>query len=258
MRLKDKVAVITGGGKGLGREIALAYAREGARIVVTGREVAPLEETCQRIAAESGGEAIALPADVCHEQSMIELARLTYERYAQVDLVVCNSGIGGPTKKLWEISLDEWEDTLATNLTGVFLTCKAFLPGMIERGAGGHVILIGSGVGRVALPGRTPYAGSKTGLLGLMRVLAKEVGEHRICVNMISPGSIDGERLQTTIRRQAEIRGLSYEAARTSAASQSVFGRFIQPQEVAQIAVFLASADSMTAVDINASAGQIW
>jgi NAD(P)-dependent dehydrogenase (short-subunit alcohol dehydrogenase family) len=206
MKLKDKVAVITGGGKGLGREIAYTYAKEGANVVVAGRDASALEETCQHISA-SGGIALSIPTDVRDEHSTQEFARQAYERFGKIDVLVCNSGVGGPTKNLWEITREEWEDTIATNLTGVFLSCKAFLPGMIKRGAGGHIIFIGSGVGRVALQGRTPYAASKMGLIGLMRILAKEVGPYRICVNMISPGSIDGERLNTTIRRQAEMKG---------------------------------------------------
>ncbi len=257
MQLQNKVAVITGGGKGLGRAIAAAYAQEGASVVVAGRDAVALEETTKHIIA-AGGIAFPIPADVRDEQSMQELARLTHEHFGKVDVLVCNSGIGGPTKNLWEIPREEWEDTLATDLTGVFLSCKAFLPGMIEHGTGGHILLIGSGVGRVALPGRAPYAASKMGLIGLMRILAKEVGPHHICVNMISPGSIESERLNTTIRRQAELRHMPFEDMRKSATSQSVFGRFITAEEVAEAAVFLASSGFLTAVDINASAGQIW
>ena len=130
MLLQGKIAVITGSGRGIGREIALAYAREGAKLVLAARSVPELEETRNAITA-MGGEASVVPTDIRNEQSVAALAQQTLEHFSRVDILVNNSGIAGPTAPLWEIAPAEWEETFAVNVTGTFLCCRAFLPSMI-------------------------------------------------------------------------------------------------------------------------------
>ena len=188
MELQDKIAVITGGGRGIGRAIALAYAREGANLVLASRSQEALEET-QSMVEDLGRMALVVPTDIRKEDSVRNLAEQALGHFGRVDILVNNSGIAGPTKPLWEITLAEWEDTFAVNVTGAYLCCRAFLPGMIE-GHSGSIIMIASMTGKRPLYGRTPYAGGKLALVGIARTLAWEVGSHGIRVNVISPGEI--------------------------------------------------------------------
>lgn len=257
MELHDKVAVITGGGRGIGRAIALAYAREGADLVLAARSVEALNET--RATVESlGRKALVVPTDVRHEAGVRNLAEQALGRFGRVDVLVNNSGIGGPTAPLWEIAPEEWEETFAVNVTGVYLCCRAFLPAMLERRSG-CIIIIGSMTGKRPLFGRTPYAASKMALVGLARTLAWEVGAQGIRVNVISPGGVEGERIEWVIRKQAEAQGISIEEARRQFTGSSPLGRLVPAADVAAAAVFLASdkAASITGEDVNVSAGTV-
>lgn len=255
MLLQDRVAVVTGGGRGIGRAIALAYAREGARVVLAARSVEGLEET-RRAITEMGGEALVVPTDICDEQSVAALAQQTLERFGRVDVLVNNSGIAGPTASLWDIGLADWQETLDVNLTGTFLCCRALLPHMIERSSG-SIVIIGSMTGKRALQGRTPYAASKLALVGLARTLAWEVGQYGIRVNVISPGPVEGERIQNVFRSQAQARGISVEEAQKAFLRDAPLSRLVPPSDVAEAAVFLASdmSRSITGEDLNVSVG---
>lgn len=255
--LKDKVAVVTGGGRGIGRAITLAYAREGADLVLAARSIEALTET--KAAVESlGRKALVVPTDVRHEESVHNLAEQALSHFGRVDVLVNNSGIGGPTAPLWEITPADWQETFAVNVTGVYLCCRALLPAMIERRSG-CIVIIGSMTGKRPLFGRTPYAASKMALVGLARTLAWEVGPYGIRVNVISPGGVEGERIEWVIRKQAETKGISLDEARRQFTSSSPLGRLIPPDDVAAAAVFLASdrATSITGEDLNVSAGTV-
>jgi len=244
--LKDKVAVVTGGGRGIGRAITLAYAREGADLVLAARSIEALTET--KAAVESlGRKALVVPTDVRHEESVHNLAEQALSHFGRVDVLVNNSGIGGPTAPLWEITPVDWQETFAVNVTGVYLCCRAFLPTMIERR------------GKRPLFGRTPYSASKMALVGLARTLAWEVGPYGIRVNVVSPGGVEGERIEWVIRKQAETKGISLDEARRQFTSSSPLGRLIPVDDVAAAAVFLASdrATSITGEDLNVSAGMV-
>jgi len=255
MLLKDQVAVITGGGRGIGRAIALAYAQEGAHLVLASRSVENLEET-RELVEKYGHKVLVVPTDLRKAEDVQELARKTLEYFGHVDILVNNSGIAGPTAPLWEVTPAEWEETLAINLTGVYLCCREFLPHMIERRSG-NVIMIGSITGKRPLFGRTPYAVSKIGLVGLARTLAWETGPYGIRVNVISPGPVEGERIVSVVRRQAEARGISVEEATQAFTRESPLNRFIPPDDIANTAVFLASekAHSITGQDLSVSSG---
>jgi NAD(P)-dependent dehydrogenase (short-subunit alcohol dehydrogenase family) len=255
--LKDKVAVVTGSGRGIGRAIALAYAREGADLVLAARSIEALNET--KATVESlGRKALVVPTDVRHEESVYNLAQQALGHFGRIDVLVNNSGIGGPTAPLWEITLADWQETFAVNVTGVYLCCRAFLPAMIEQRSG-CIVIIGSMTGKRPLFGRTPYAASKMALVGLARTLAWEVGSYGIRVNVISPGPVEGERIAWVIRKQAEAKGISIDEARRELTSSSPLGRLIPPGDIAEVAVFLASdkAVSITGEDLNVSAGTV-
>jgi len=255
--LKDKIAVITGGGRGLGRVIALACAREGADLVLASRSVEALQET--RAEVESfGRKALVVPTDIRHEDSVRNLAEQALARFGHIDILVNNTGITGPTAPLWEITPAEWEETFAVNVTGAYLCCRAFLPSMLERRSG-SILFVSSMTGKRPLFGRTPYAAGKLALVGLARTLAWETGPYGIRVNVISPGPIEGERVERVIRNQAQAEGISEDEARRRFTSSSPLGWLVPPGDIADAAVFLASdkAASITGEDLNVSAGTV-
>lgn len=255
--LDDRVAVVTGAGRGIGRAIALALAREGARTVLAGRSVDRLEETA-KLAYETGSDSLVVPTDITVADQVGALARAALDSYGQVDVLVNNSGIGGPSAPLWEVDPGDWGATMAVNVTGTYLCCRAFLPAMVERRSG-SVVIIGSMTGKRPLWGRSPYATGKMALVGLTRTLATEAGPFGVRVNLISPGPVEGERIEWVIERQAEALGMSVEEARARFQSASPLGRLVSPEDVAATTVFLASdhATSITGQDLNVSAGVV-
>jgi NAD(P)-dependent dehydrogenase (short-subunit alcohol dehydrogenase family) len=257
LRLKDKVAVITGGGQGIGRGIALALAAEGAGCVLAARTLAPLEETKAEIES-LGREALVVQTDLRVPEEIDALATATLEHFGHVDVLVNNSGIAGPMTELWKIDPADWDETFDVNVRGVFLTCRAFLPSMIDRRSG-SVIVIGSPSGKRPLHGRTAYTTGKLGLVGLVRTLAWEVGPHGLRVNLISPSGPEGPRMEAVIRGQAETRGITYEQAHQEFLDLSALGRFTPVEDIGKAAVFLASDDagSVTGEDLNVSGGLV-
>jgi NAD(P)-dependent dehydrogenase (short-subunit alcohol dehydrogenase family) len=253
--LGGAAAVVTGAGKGIGRHIALAFADAGAAVAAVGRDVAALDETRELI-EQRGGRAIVVRADVCDAEQVEAMARRVLGGLGKVEVLVCNSGIAGPTALLWEITPEDWERTLSVNLTGTFLCCRALLPAMIER-RGGSIVVIGSVSGKRPLHGRTPYTTSKLGLVGLVRTLAWEVGEHGIRVNLISPGYVAGPRIERVIEAQGQALDVAPEEVRARFTAASPLGGLTRPEDVAACAVFLASpaAASVTGEDLNVSAG---
>lgn len=255
--LKDKVAVVTGGGQGIGRVIALALAGAGADIVLAARSREPLEATRVEIEA-LGREALVVQADVRREESVQSLAQQALAHFGRVDILVNNAGITGPTALLWEVTPAEWEETFAVNVTGPYLCCRAFLPSMIERRAG-SIIFISSMTGKRPLVGRATYAAGKLALVGMARTLAWETGPYGIRVNVISPGAVEGERVERVIREQARVEGISLEESRRHFTGNSPLGRMVPPQNIADAVLFLASdsAASITGEDLNVSAGTV-
>ena len=255
--LKNKVAVVTGGGQGIGRVIALTLARAGADVALAARSREPLEATRAEIEA-LGREALVVPTDVRREKSVQALAEQTLAHFGHIDILINNAGITGPTALLWEVSPAEWEETFAVNVNGPYLCCRAFLPSMIERRAG-SIIFISSMTGKRPLVGRATYAAGKMALVGMARTLAWETGPYGIRVNVISPGAVEGERVERVIREQARVEGISLEESRRHFTGNSPLGRMVPPQNIADAVLFLASdsAASITGEDLNVSAGTV-
>lgn len=255
MLLQDKVAVITGAGRGIGRAIAQAYAREGAHLVLAARDVAALEET-RALVAEHKRDVLVVELDLREEESVRAMAEQALVHFGHVDILVNNSGIAGPTAPLWEIAPHEWRETLDVDLTGPYLCCHALLPSMLARRSG-NILMIGSITGKRPLFARTPYAAAKLGLVGLVRTLAWELGPHNIRVNLISPGPVEGERIVRVIQNMASIQGISQEEAQRLFLRDTPLARMIPPEDIANAALFLASdlSGSTTGEDLNVSAG---
>jgi NAD(P)-dependent dehydrogenase (short-subunit alcohol dehydrogenase family) len=251
------VAVVVGSGAGIGREIALRMGAEGADVVLAGRSVEPMEEVAGLL-REQGRRALVAPADLRDPDAVAALADRAVAEFGRVDALVANSGVGGPSKPLTEIGLDEWQDTFAVNTTGTFLCLKAFLPHMYAAGSG-SVVVIGSITGKRALRDRSPYAASKMALVGLVRTAAVEAGPHGVRINLVSPGGVEGPRLDWVIANQATAQGITEEEARRQFADGSPLGRLVTAGDVADTTVFLSStrAGAITGEDVNVAAGLV-
>lgn len=256
-QLVGQVAVVTGAGQGIGRTIALRCAAEGASVVLAARSTDKLEAVAREVVA-IGANALVVPTDLRDRQSVEALARRADEAFGRVDTLVCNGGIAGPTAELWNISVEDWEETFRVNVTGTFLCCKAFLPAMLERGEG-SVVVIGSMSGKRPLFARTPYTASKMALVGLVRTLAWETGPHGIRVNLISPGATEGPRIQGVIEGQAKARGITVDDAYREFSAASPLQRLTRPDDVAAAVIYLSSpaAAAVTGEDLNVSAGVV-
>ena len=188
MKLDGRVAVITGAGRGIGRTIALAYAREGARLALAARSEPELEQTVAAV-AEMGGQAIAVPTDVTDPAHTERLAGAAVERFGRIDLLVNNAGISGPIGPLQDNGIAEWVDTITVNLTGTFLVCRAVIPVMLGQGGGKIINLSGAGAAN-AWSNMSAYCSSKVAVVRLTEVLAQELADKGIAVNALGPGSV--------------------------------------------------------------------
>ena len=250
------VAVVTGANRGIGRAITVALAAAGYTVAASARDPSSLAETVAE-ADKAGGTAVPFGCDVCDEASVAALAARAGE-LGPVSVVVANAGIAGPTTPLHEMSLADWRETVTTDLDGVFLTFRAFIPAMIER-RDGSLIAISSMTGKRPLYGRTPYAAAKMGVIGLVRTLATELGPHGIRVNAVCPGPVAGPRIEQVIALQAAARGITAEQARAEMDGMSPLRRMVTAEEVAAACVFLASGGSasITGEDLNVTAGVV-
>jgi len=254
--LPDKVVLVTGGSGGLGRCLARAFARQGYRVAITSRDPEKLNEAAEEIDAP-GFPVLSLPCDIRHKDQVESLSEELCTRLGSVQVLINNAGIARAMSFL-EMPDSLWDETLRTNLTGAYHCCKAFLPGMIEAGWG-RIINIASTAGKVGYPYVTAYASSKHGLLGLTRSLALETARLRITVNAICPGYIDDERTRDNARRMADKTGRSVEETLALFAGSAPQNRLIQADEVASLALYLASENSggITGQAINVDGGAV-
>ena len=242
--------MVTGAGNGLGRAIALGLARESARVILTGRNRDKLE----RVAAEIGGNAVVAVCDTSDAAQVEALAAtLAHE---EVSILVNNAGVAGPVAPLVEIDPDEWDEVFAVNVRGVFLMCRAFLPGMIERGRG-DVINIASVSGKRPLARRTPYTASKMAVLGLTTTLAHEVGPLGVNVNSLSPGPVAGPRMERNFALDAARTGTTPEQSEAEFVSRAALNRMVTEEEVALAVTAMLRMPGLCAADIDLSAGMV-
>ena len=233
MRLRDKVAIVTGSTKGIGKAIATGYAREGAKVVVCGRS----EDLARALAGEltaQGHSALATRLDVTSSDSIGQVVEDVVGRFGRIDILVNNAGISPVWKRVEDTSKEAWDQIIATNLTGVFLCSQAVGRVMIKQKAG-KVINMTSIGGEVALPRLVAYCASKAGIIGLTKVLAAEWAQHNILVNAIGPAYVETEFT-------AGLRGSK--AIYEDLMSKNPLKRFAQPEEIVGAAVFLASDES--------------
>jgi NAD(P)-dependent dehydrogenase (short-subunit alcohol dehydrogenase family) len=251
-----RVAVVTGANRGIGRAVAIALAADGFDVAVTARDPATLADTVVDV-EKAGAMALPLACDVRDEESVTAMAAAA-AGLRPVHTVVANAGVAGPTAPLHELTLAEWRDCLATDLDGVFLTFRAFVPALIQAGEG-CLIAISSMTGKRPLHGRTPYAAAKMGVIGLVRTLALELGPHGVRVNAVCPGAVAGPRIEDVVRKQAAARGISEDEALAAFTGTSPLGRLVEAGEVARACAYLASdgAAAVTGEDLNVTAGVV-
>lgn len=242
MKLKQQVAIITGGNGGIGRVIALSFAREGARISICGRRREALERVEQEI-RETGAEVMSVVADVGVEKDVEAMVARTAERFGTVDILVNNAAAEGPTLPIHEIDGNDWRAVVDTNLNGLFYCTKYVLPIMIAKKSG-NILNIGSIAGVYAYPLRTPYNATKWAIAGVTQSIAAEVGPYNIRCNCLSPGPTEGDRAFGVIRRRAEALGKTFDEMKKFYMDQVPIKRFVTPEEVAKTALFLVSDDS--------------
>src|SRR5580658_4843917 len=255
--LKDKVAIITGGGHGIGREIALAYGRAGMKITIAARSLEPMQKTCKDLEA-LGARAIHLRTDVAKEADCAAMVAETVKAFGRVDVLVNNAGISGPTKRMTDMSLAEWQETIDIDLTGTWLATRAVLPTMDQQRSG-NVINISSGAGRRGYPMRSPYAAAKWAMIGLTQTVAGEWGQRGIRCNCICPGAIEGERIERVMRARADALKQPYEQIKAGFLSQAAMNRMATEEEVARVALFLAldTSAGITGQTMNVDCGSI-
>ena len=258
MGLHNQIAIVTGGGQGLGRQIALRLAQEGSQVVIADINEEGSRETAEMIGRNGDVASKVIPTDIRQENQVMELIQAALSIVGRIDILVNNSGIMGPVKPIEDITVEEWEDTLAVNLRGMFLCCKHTIPPMKKQGSG-TIVNISSITGKLALVQRTPYATSKMGVIGLTRTLAAEVGKWKIRVNSVCPGAIIGPRLEKVVDGIMQSTGKSREQARAEWAEASALKTFIDPRDVAAAVAFLCSQEAamITGQDINVCGGTI-
>ena len=231
MKLKNRVAIITGGGRGIGREVAILFASEGAKVAVTARSSDQIAKVVEEISA-SGGEAIGVSADVSREDDVRRIVDETMEKFGRVDVLVNNAGILEPGP-VASVDSESWRRVIEVNLFGTFYCTKAVTPILIEQGWG-RIINMSSRSGKMGHPSLTAYCASKHGVVGLTKALAEELAPFNITVNAICPGVVETDMVSETVKEQ-------------------VGDKIIKPSQIADLALYLASesASSITGEAIS-------
>ena len=224
MQLKDKVALITGGGRGIGRAIAMGYAAEGAQVAIAARSTAQLDEVAAAIAAQ-GGEVLTVPTDLRVSTEVERLVQKTVARFGRIDILVNNAGVN-PRGLFLDATDEEWEQAWQINVMGVVRCCRAVLP-IMQRQGSGNIINVGSGMGQVGHADQSVYCASKAALHGLTQAIAEEVWSEGIIANVLIPGPVKTELSKPSWQEASSFRAESEP--------------WKEPEQVAASALFLAA-----------------
>ncbi|MFQ5926643.1 MAG: SDR family NAD(P)-dependent oxidoreductase [Terriglobia bacterium] len=259
MRLKDQPAIVTGGGRGIGRAIAERFAAEGAAVMLASRTEAELKATVEAI-QQAGGRAAYLPGDVSRVRFVERLVFETVKQWGEIDILVNNAGIYGPVRELHTITPAEWDQVLAINLRSAYLMTRAVLPGMLARRRGA-VLNIASISGKHAYAWSGPYAASKAAMIALTRALAAETARSGVRVNALCPGPVRGTAMWHEVGAELSRKlGLTLEQLGEQTRAEILQGRPQEPAEVAAAALFLCSdeASAITGQAVNVDGGMVF
>ena len=249
MKLLNKSALITGAASGIGKDIALTFAREGAKVAIADLNKNAAEATAAQI-RDSGGQAVGIAMDVTDEKAVNDGVAAVVEAFGGIDVLISNAGIQ-IVHPIEEFSYGEWKKMLAIHLDGAFLTTRACLPHMYGSGRGGSVIYMGSVHSKEASLLKAPYVTAKHGLIGLAKVVAKEGAAHGVRANVICPGFVRTPLVEKQIPEQAKTLGIpEQEVIRNVMLKETVDGEFTTVEDVAEAALFFAAFPS------NALTGQ--
>jgi NAD(P)-dependent dehydrogenase (short-subunit alcohol dehydrogenase family) len=263
MKLEGKTAVVTGGGRGIGRAISLAFAREGADIVVASNAIEENQAVADEI-KELGRKALPYALDVAKWEDVQGMAEAAFAEFGQVDILVSNAGIQRRALLPWSDEAD-WKRVIEVNIYGAYHCCKAFMPGMIERNSG-RILIMSSVSGKMANPANSSYAVAKHGLIGLARSMAAEVarlGAKDVTVNAICPGIVNTDIMtgpEGNIAMLSQLLSLSREEVWEQVYKPLILQeRMLDPEEIANMAVYLASYDArgITGQALNVCGGMV-
>ena len=252
--LKDRTALVTGGGRGIGRAIALALAREGARVAVAARSVSEIEQVAAEIVALDR-RAIFLPLDVSDRAALATLPERVAQELGPVDILVNNAGLfaSGPVVRTLDA---EWDALMTVNATAPFLLSRACLPSMVGRGYG-RIVNVSSVAGRTGLKNGGAYAASKHALIGLTRSLALEVARKGVTANAVCPGLTDAQMLEEAVAATCAATGKAEGEIRAALLAEIPLGRLAVPDEVAQAVVLCVKNGAMTGQILQVDGGEL-
>jgi NAD(P)-dependent dehydrogenase (short-subunit alcohol dehydrogenase family) len=255
--LSGKVAVITGPAKGMGAAITLAFAEEGCRLALVGRDTAAIEPVAAEVRAK-GGEAIVITCDLTNAEHTAAMAKAVGDAFGRIDILVNVAGGSGPMGKTgWETTPEEFDEIVTLNMNGCFHTMRAVTPFMIAQRSG-KIVNVGGTFGMRGRAGRMAYSASKWGLRGITKSFALEVGEFNINVNCVAPGMVDGPRFrEKVVPTMAKKLGITHDEAARRHAEDYALRRITVDQDIANACLFLASDVSrqITGVDLPVDGG---
>jgi 3-oxoacyl-[acyl-carrier protein] reductase len=257
-RLDGKVVIITGASDGLGRAMATAFSAEGAALLLAARRTDMLEETAGMV-RDGGGTAVAATTDVTHEDDVVTMVRGAVQEFGRVDVLINNAAQPGRDLYIWEQTLENWNATIAIDVTAAMLCTREVLrQSMLERG-GGSIVNVSSTAGWNGIPRKSHYCVAKAGLRTLTKVAAQELGPQGIRVNCLVPGGIQTELLHNYWKRLAGEQGVSWQEIRDRSARAVALERVATTEEVTAAALFLASDESsaITGQSINVDCGGV-
>ncbi len=233
--VKNLKIVITAGASGIGSEIAMILSQADAKVIICDKDQEVLDQF-----SKNNPEIITLKADVSREEEVASFFNEIKYHFGEINALINNAGIAGPSAKLEDTNFNDWKNTLSVNLNGTFLCTKSAIP-LLRSSGGGSIINIGSTSSFMGTPLRSSYSATKWGLIGLTKTWAMEYGEDNIRINTICPSSVNGERIEQVIEREAKYRSVSPEEIKAAYLSQTSMKTFIDAEEIAGMIVYLLS-----------------